>query len=172
MARSQIYIVFLRGINVGGNSILPMKDLAALCSGLGFKNIRTYINSGNVILESLLSEEKVTLKLEKALEVHMKKPISVMVRTGEELESIIKRNPFKDKTPSQVGVTLFANSILKSYISEIKNQTIEEVKVSGRELFVYYPKGMGQTKIKFPTNSESGTVRNINTITKLIALLS
>jgi uncharacterized protein (DUF1697 family) len=62
------HIAFLRGINVGGNTILPMSELKSICDDLGFKNVRTYIQSGNVVFESNLSEEELIKDMEGALQ--------------------------------------------------------------------------------------------------------
>ena len=164
------FIAFLRGINVGGNTILPMKDLVVLCTELGFRDVKTYINSGNVVFKSSISEKAVTSKLEKILLVQMGKEISVIIRTSSELESIIKNNPFPQANPSQVGVTLFAESVSRKMLEDIVIPGKEEVRMEGREIYIHFPKGMGKSKIKLPASIIAGTVRNINTITKLVQL--
>src|SRR5579859_4967446 len=105
-----IFIALLRGINVGGSGLLPMKDLAGLCCGLGFEAARTYIQSGNVLFESRLSEEGIRSSLEKALAKKMGKKIDVMVRTSAEMRSILKNNPFPDKEPAKVAVAFLGEA--------------------------------------------------------------
>ena len=90
----QTFVALLRGINVGGNNILPMAELKALCEEAGFKNVRTYIQSGNVIFESKISEEKVVSKLENALKKRLQNPVSVIVRTVQELEIVLANTHF------------------------------------------------------------------------------
>ncbi|HUZ65645.1 MAG TPA: DUF1697 domain-containing protein, partial [Acetobacteraceae bacterium] len=80
-----VFIALLRAINVGGTGMLPMKALAALCADLGFGKVRTYIQSGNVVFESSLSEDGVQAGLEQALAEKMGKRIDVVVRTAREL---------------------------------------------------------------------------------------
>ena len=99
----KIFVALLRGINVGGNNILPMTELKSLCEEAGFRNVQTYIQSGNVIFESKISEDKVVNKLQNALK-RLQNPLSVMIRTIEELEKIISNNPFPSADPAQVGV--------------------------------------------------------------------
>jgi uncharacterized protein (DUF1697 family) len=94
--RLQCFIALLRGVNVGGTGLLPMKELAGLCSSLGFHAVRTYIQSGNVIFDSNLSAEEIQSCLQDALAVKMGKAIAVMVRTPAEMRSILSRNPFPD----------------------------------------------------------------------------
>ena len=89
------YVSFLRGINVGGKNKVKMETLREVCGALGFQNVKTYINSGNVIFEtSKTDNKKLVEKLEKAIEKEFLLNIKVMVRTISEIENIIKNNPF------------------------------------------------------------------------------
>jgi uncharacterized protein (DUF1697 family) len=164
------YIAFLRGINVGGNVTLPMKELAMLCTALGLTHVRTYINSGNVLFGSARTEEKLVAKLEQALVEKLGRPIAVMVRTAEELAAIVAHNPFPDAAPAKVGVQLTRDRVHKNILKEFTISGTEEVRLGVREVYIYYPDGMGRSKLKFPTSLKDGTVRNINTLTKLTGL--
>ena len=166
----QIFVALLRGINVGGNNILPMAELKSICEEAGFKNVKTYIQSGNVLFENKLSEEKAVKKLEDTLKTRLKNSISVIIRTIDELEEIISDNPFPDAVPSKVGVTFFGNKVPKDLLEGFSNKGPEEIVLSEREIFVYYPDGMGQSKLKLPKMAQQGTVRNINTVRKLAEL--
>jgi uncharacterized protein (DUF1697 family) len=165
-----IFIALLRGINVGGTGLLPMKDLAALCDGQGFANVRTYIQSGNVLFECKLSEEQASRKLEKALAAKMSKPISVMLRTQAELRAILDANPFPDKEPAKVAVAFLAGPVPKETLRNLVAPDGELVRPGKREICVYYPDGMGRSKLKLPMGGAPATVRNINTVAKLVAL--
>ena len=160
------YVAFLRGINVGGTGILPMKDLVALCGKLGFAQVKTYIQSGNVLFESNLSGSAIVAKLEKALKNKMGKEIIVVVRTEAELTQILKKNPFPKANPAQVGVHLFASPISKNFMEAVV-ATREEVVPAKREVYVHYLDGMGKTKLKLPAEAKKATVRNINTLAKI-----
>lgn len=166
----QTYIAFLRGINVGGTGILPMKDLVALCGDLGFASARTYIQSGNVILQSKLSEDGVRKKLETALAAKMGKKIDVMVRTPAELRSILDENPFPDREPAKVAVAFLAGPAPKEALRNLATPGSEQVRAGKREIYVYYPDGMGRSKLKLPLGGAATTVRNINTVGKLTEL--
>ncbi|MDE3185744.1 MAG: DUF1697 domain-containing protein [Bacteroidota bacterium] len=166
----QTFVALLRGINVGGNNILPMTELKALCEEAGFKNVRTYIQSGNVIFESKLSEDKVLKKLEKALKTKLEKVITVIIRTIAELDKILEKNPFPEANPAQVGILFFTEKVPANILQEFKNAGPEEIVLSGREIYIHFPNGMGQSKLKFPKIAENGTVRNVNTIRKLAEL--
>lgn len=164
------FIALLRGINVGGAGILPMKDLAALCESLGLKSIRTYIQSGNVIFDSPLAEPKLKAQLERALETRMGKPISVMLRTAEELRAVRDGNPFPDREPNKIGVHFLNESPTSDLLKTVVAPAGEEVRLGPREVYVYYPIGMGQSKLKLKLGGAAATVRNINTVSKLVEL--
>lgn len=163
----ETYIAFLRGINVGGNTMLPMSELKSICDGIGFKNVRTHIQSGNVIFASGLSEEVLVKKLERALQAGRQKHIPVVIRTADELGSVISRNPFPDARPAQVGVMFFADPVPKDILKDMTIPEPEEVEISGREIYLHYPDGMGRSKLRLPKMLQKGTVRNINTVARL-----
>lgn len=164
------FVAFLRGINVGGNTMLPMKELAALCVDIGFQEVRTHINSGNVIFKSALSEEKLKTNLTKALHEKTGRSIDVMIRNDLELRSILAGNPFPDANGSQVGVVLLTKPVPKNLLDDMVISGPEEVRLAHREIYIHYPNGMGRSKLKFPSTGEAGTIRNINTIAKLVEL--
>ena len=166
----QIFVALLRGINVGGNNILPMTELKSLCEEAGFKNVRTYIQSGNVIFESKIPEDKAVVKLQNVLKSKLQNPLSVMIRTIEELENIISNNPFPSANPSQVGVLFLEQNVDKSIVEEFSKKETEEIVAGKREIYIHFPNGMGKSKLKFPKSAKDGTVRNINTVKKLVEL--
>lgn len=163
------YIAFLRGINVGGNTSLPMAELRAACNEIGFKSVRTYIQSGNVIFESDLPEEMLIIKLEKALYEKVEKHIPVIIRTAKELDLVNSSNPFPDVKPANVGVMFFKAPVPSDLLIDATILGPEEVKISKREIYIHFANGMGRSKLKLPL-AQPGTVRNINTVTKLIEL--
>ncbi len=164
------FIALLRGINVGGTGLLAMKDLAALCDGHGFANVRTYIQSGNVLFECKLSEDQASRKLEKALAEKMGKPISVMLRTPAELRAILDGNPFSDEEPAKVAVAFLAGPAPRDALRNLVAPGGEVVRPGKREIYVYYPDGLGRSKLKLPLAGAAATVRNINTVAKLVEL--
>ena len=164
------FIALLRGINVGGSGHLPMKKLADLCSALRFNAVRTYIQSGNIIFECNLSEEAVRSRLEKALAAHMGKKIDVMVRTPAEMRSILSKNPFPGKEPAKVAVAFLCEPPPKDFMKNVLAPGGEQVKPGKREIYIYYPDGQGRSKLKLPLEGAAATVRNINTVAKLVAL--
>jgi len=166
------YIAFLRGINVGGNTMLSMQELVLLCIDAGLTSVRTYLNSGNVIFENNHSEVKLKESLEKVLRDKKGKDIPVVIRSAKELHSILSHNPFQSAHPSKVGVMLFTKPVANSFVDDVINIGLEEIVLARREIYIHFPNGMGRSKLKFRTTGEAGTVRNINTIRKLVELSS
>lgn len=166
------YLALLRGINVGGHAILPMEELKTLCTNLGLKHVRTYIQSGNVLFESRHSADEIIVMLEEALSSKLQKPIPVILRTAAEMKVVLAVNPFPDANPSQVGVLFFANSSHCDILEHYENSGPEEIVVSGKEWYIHFPNGMGGSKLKLPKSTEQGTVRNINTVKKLVELMA
>lgn len=164
------YVALLRAVNVGGTGKLSMTKLRALCEDAGFDDVRTYIQSGNVIFGSRLNEGKVKAKLEKELTRLMGKPQTVFVRSASELMSVVKRNPFANEPSNFVVAVVLEKRAPKSSLKNLVAPGGEEVRLSGREIFIYYPKGQGRSKLVLPIRSE-GTARNMNTVLKLTELL-
>ena len=163
------YIAFLRAINVGG-IILPMAELRSLCEEAGLSKVRTYIQSGNVLFESDKSEASLVRILEDSLENKKARPIPVIIRTGKELEAVLSGNPFPHAVPAKVGVLFFGEALPDDILKDLDIPGREEVVVSGRELIIHYPDGMGRSKLKFPKAASNGTMRNMNTVAKLAQL--
>ena len=162
-----VFVAFLRAINVGGTGLLPMKELAALCMAVGLKEVRTYIQSGNVVFESALSERKVKAELEERLAEKMGRKVDVMVRTAAELRSILTANPFPHGKPAQIAVVFLAAPAPKGLLDGLSMSGSEEVKPAGREIYIHYPQGMGRSKLRLPA-TVVGTARNLNTLAKLV----
>src|SRR4030095_1759414 len=116
--------------------MLPMNELRTLCEKLGFEGVRTYIQSGNVILESPLAEEALTKQLETALEKKMGKHIPVALRTVDELSEVLKKNPFQKAEPAKVGVMFFAKPVHKDFLDSVSTTTGEEVRIGKREIYI------------------------------------
>ena len=165
-----LYVALLRAINVGGSGKLPMKDLAALCNGLGFGSVRTYIQSGNVVFVSRKGEEAVRKALEAALTETLGKPADVAVRSAAEMVAVLAANPFAKAPPAKVGVAFLNRSLTKSALKEVVIPGKEEVVLGSREAYIHFPDGMGRSKLKLPKAFGAATMRNINTVAKLAAM--
>jgi uncharacterized protein (DUF1697 family) len=166
------HIAFLRGINVGGKTMVSMKDLAAICTQIGFGNVRTYLNSGNVIFTSLLRETELQQALEKELSARTGKEIGVVIRSSEDLEQMVERNPFPEAIPSQVGVLIGTTPVTEKVMAEFVIPGRETIVPGKREVYIHYPDGMGRSKLKTPPSLRDGTMRNINTLSGLVSLIA
>lgn len=148
-----------------------MDALKSMCEADGFRSVRTYIASGNVVFESPLSEKAVKKKIESRLLVHAGKPIGVMVRTAKEMAEVLKRNPFS-KAPGNRTVAIFLDSPPPANVADTVSGCVnEEVRAGKREIYVLYDENMGRSKLKIPA-AKNGTGRNMNTVAKLAAMAS
>lgn len=163
------FVALLRAVNVGGTGKLPMSDLKRLCETAGFRSVRTYIASGNVILESGDNETAVKKALESQLIAYAGKPIAVMVRTAGEMEEVLARNPFPH-SPGNRTMTIFLDvPPPAAALDSISGRTDEKVALGQREIYVQYGAGIAGSKLKIPAGA-AGTARNMNTVAALVRL--
>ena len=164
------FAAFLRAVNVGGTGKLPMVELRAICESLGFSEVHTYLASGNVVFETTTTKASAAAALAKKLEVHMGKACALFTRSREELDAIITSNPFMQAEGNRLMVILLDKPPTANMITSPKNKMDEEMALGPHCLFVHYPSGMGQSKLKIP-GSEQGTARNMNTIQAVLEMM-
>lgn len=166
------FVAFLRGINVGGNKLVSMAKLKALFENLGFSDVRTLLQSGNVVFTASSSST-----LERRCQAEFSKCFGFssefVVRSAAEIAKIVASNPFPKQAKEDPGHLLVM--FLKEHASASdlaaflkKHSGPEAIKVNGKGLYIYYPNGVGRSKLKIPFN---GTARNWNTVLKVEALL-
>lgn len=105
-----VFVVLLRAVNVGGTGKLPMSDLKRLCEKAGFRNVRTYIASGNVVADRNGAETEAKAALEAELHSYAGKPVGVIVRTAAEMAEVVAHNPFPDRSASQTVAVFLDNA--------------------------------------------------------------
>jgi uncharacterized protein (DUF1697 family) len=164
-------IALLRGINVGGKTMVAMSDLRALAERLGLREAKTLLQSGNLVFRSDKSPAQLETMLEKELD-----DIAVFVRTAEEIAGIVAGNPFPSEAKNDPG------RLVMLLLKDAKDGATLNGIVAGREIargkgrhvYIYYPDGQGRSKL---TNAvierklgTRGTARNWNTAMKLAAL--
>lgn len=172
------YITLLRGINVAGQKLIKMDELRRCFEEMKFKNVSTYIQSGNVIFESTKSDiGKIESIIEKGLKKSLGHEIQVFLRTVEEIKKIVKANPFKDiKThpESKMFVTFTSvpvNPKPKTPLWSDKKD-VQVLDVFGREFFCLSHDVKG--RFGFPnlfvekTYKVAATTRNWRTVNKLV----
>jgi uncharacterized protein (DUF1697 family) len=170
------FVALLRGINVGGRNKLAMNDLRALCEELGFAGVRTYIQSGNVVLNtSLRSSAAVESRIEGAIREQTGLDVSVVARTSKDLAKTIAANPFTAASiDHRYLLVVFPKARPTKTLIDVSAYGPEQLVVEGSDVFVYYPNGVGRSKL---TNAVlerllggPATARNWNTVNKLLAL--
>ena len=175
------YVSLFRGINVGGNHQARMADLKAVHESLGLRDVVTYIQSGNVVFHSAEADApQLQRQIEAAFEHQFGFHSDVIVRTLDEFNEVVAKNPFQgqqDKESKWVVVMFLAarpddtaqDTLHKAYDGS------EEIFIIGQDMYIYYPNGMGRSKLsgsfiekKLKT---AGTARNWNTMLRLQELL-
>jgi uncharacterized protein (DUF1697 family) len=175
----QVVIALLRGVNLAGHHQIKMEVLRALCESLGLRDPQTYIQSGNVVFSTTERDlPKLARRIEAAIEKKAGFRPDVILRTTDEVRHVISKNPFCKRAgiePAKLIVTFLADepaAQVREQVLGIKGHP-EEIHVRGRELYIYFPDGMGQSKLN-PVLSRilknTGTARNWNTINKLLQM--
>ena len=170
------YVAFLRGINVGGHKTISMKALSELLVSIGFKNITTILNSGNVVFEfKEKSPADIAKIIEKAIETEFGFEVGVQIRTLQEIKKIVESNPFKAYKPSDD--THWYVTFLNDYKGKLPASTSDAYKfisVKNDTLFgiVYRNKGKS-TDVMIALDKTFGkkvTTRNWNTLVKIASV--
>jgi uncharacterized protein (DUF1697 family) len=174
------FIALLRGINVGGRNMLPMVGLRELCAGLGWTDVRTYIQSGNVVFDAAGKAPALEAALEKAIVGKFGFAPAVIVRSAAQLKSLAGANPFANESEREphrvlVGLSRHEPKAGAAEAIEAKAQAGEQVVEAGGALWFHYPEGVGTSKLT-PALIDRAvgsplTGRNWRTITTLIELL-
>ena len=169
------YVAFLRGINLGPTNKIAMPALRELAAGLGYTDVATYINSGNLIFDSSKRAATLEREIAAAITETLGFKIDVAVRTPAQLKKILAANPYPDGNPSQVTVAFLtkpAPATAKEKVAAIATEA-EPFTFAGQDVYVHYSDGIGNSKLAEKFSSiigVSSTVRNINTVTKIVAL--
>lgn len=175
-----VIISLLRAVNVTGYNKVKMDALRELYESLGLRGAQTYVQSGNVVFKTAAKDlAGLQKRIEDGIEQAFGFRTGVMLRTSDELKDIIRRNPFAKRSgiePNKLVVSFLAGEPgpeSREKIVQIKVGP-EELHLAGRELYIYYAGGIGTSKLT-PAMIEralkvSGTARNWNTVTKLLAM--
>jgi uncharacterized protein (DUF1697 family) len=164
-----VFVTLLRAVNVGGTGKLPMSELAAICARAGFARVRTYIASGNCVFASDATPATVKAALEAGLAAYAGKPIGVVVRTAAEIKAVLADNPFPEAAPERTVAILLDTPPPPDALERVAGHRNEALALGRREIYVHYPDGIGNSKLKIPA-AKAGTARNMNTIAKLAAM--
>ncbi len=176
----QTYIALLRGINVSAQKMMKMTELLALCQGLGFANVKTYIQSGNVVFqtENLDIPEIERLIADKITE-EFKFTVPVLVKNTTEWLGILQNNPFvneRREDPTKLHVTLLAGEPDPTRLATIAPALYapDEFRVVENVIYLFCPNGYGRTKLHnnfFESKLKlNATTRNWKTMQELMHL--
>jgi uncharacterized protein (DUF1697 family) len=171
------YVAFLRAINVGGHTV-KMDHLRSLFAALGFRNVETFIASGNVIFDSTSKSSKaLEKKIEKCLQEKLGYAVATFIRSTSELAAIAAYKPFSDSELNAKGHTLFVGFMADSPGNTVKTNlrslasTVDDFHLAGREVYCLCRGTFSESQISGPllgkTLGTPMTLRNVTTVRKL-----
>jgi len=165
------YVALVRAVNVTGTGMLPKEELKAMGEACGFEDVRTFINSGNLLFTSDIAEATVKKRLEEKVAAYLGKAAHVYVRSAKEMVTAVSKNPFKDDKPSLVMAHFIDEKPTKSMLDEARDVAGERMALGPRLIYVSYGDGIGKTKLKLPA-IKKGTARNMNSVARIAELLA
>lgn len=176
-------VALLRGINLGPHNRIAMPQLRAALADAGFEDVRTLLQSGNVVLGGDAPPDQVARACEKQISVRFGLDIVVIVRTDGELAEIVRRDPFGSAAsdPKRYQVTFLAHAPDRELVAELNRKIdlatgpSERTVLLGREIYAWHPDGLGRSKLAALLAGRSlgvpATARNWNTVTRLLEMV-
>ncbi len=175
-----VIISMLRGVNVGGHNKIKMEALRALYESMKLRDAQTYVQSGNVIFRT---DERDIPRLAKRIEDGIERNFgfrpNVILRTAAEMREVVARNPFAKRRgiePRKLLVSFLASDPREEAREKVRQMKCdpEELRIEGRELYIYFPNGIGRSKLSLArlekTLKTPGTGRNWNSVTKVLEM--
>jgi uncharacterized protein (DUF1697 family) len=170
-------VVLLRGINIGSANRIAMPALRSVLAEAGFGDVRTYVQSGNIVLESGQDPTDVAAGVSRLLRQRFELDVQVLVRTADELGEVVARNPFgkeAETNPKALQVTFRGDAVGPDAIAALQDRaaSTEKVAAIGREIYSWHPDGIARSKLALaitPKNS-AATARNWTTVTTLLEM--
>jgi uncharacterized protein (DUF1697 family) len=174
------HVVLLRGINIGSRNRIAMPALREALEEAGFTGVQTYLQSGNVVLESRAKPETVRRKVEQLIADRFGLEIAVIVRTRAELAAVVKRNPHAKvaSEPKRYQVTFLEHKLPTRVVREVEQAAAadERVVVSGREVYAWHPQTIARSKLWAKLAGQglgvTATSRNWTTVEALLELVN
>src|SRR5437773_8949965 len=176
------YVAMLRGINVAGHKTIRMDHLRELCSGLGFRHVETYVQSGNFVFQTPISNPAaVSKRIGETIHHSLGFDAPVIIRTSQQMRNVIVNNPFlkeKDIDSTKLHVTFLSETAQKGSAKELEilATSPDRFYPASHEIYLYCPGGYGRTK--FSNNaiekalSVKTTTRNWKTTNTLFEMVS
>jgi uncharacterized protein (DUF1697 family) len=170
-------VALLRGINIGPRQRVSMPELRELIEGLGYTDVETLVQSGNVVFSARAKPATLERKLEQEIEKQLGVDPKVVVRTRDELAAAIEANPFAvPADPKNLHVTFLAGEPDAAAVEKLAEADLgdDRLEFAGREIYILYVNGMGRSELaKQLARAKLGvaaTDRNWNTVTKLLEM--
>jgi uncharacterized protein (DUF1697 family) len=173
------HVALLRGVNVGGKNCVPMKELADIFVKAGCADVRTYIQSGNVLFRATRTIAKsLPPRITEQIAKRFGCQIPVVLRTAEQLATAVRNNPFRKVPQEALHVYFLAGLPDASRVAQLdpERSKPDAFLVHGREIYLHLPNGIGRSKL---TNAYfdsklaiTSTARNWRTTLKLLELMS
>ncbi|MCT1525139.1 DUF1697 domain-containing protein [Sphingobacterium hotanense] len=173
------FVIFLRAVNVSGKNLIKMAELKDVLANASFTNVQTYIQSGNIILNSSLSAAATEKEVASLIKKQFNLDVTTFVLTEEQLKNALKNSPFAMELPgNRVFITFLSDPIEKSLRDEINalKYLPEEFHCDDQVVYFYLPDGAANAKLsnnffekKLKINA---TGRNVNTVKKMLDLLA
>ncbi|HEY3548565.1 MAG TPA: DUF1697 domain-containing protein [Propionicimonas sp.] len=171
-------VALLRGINVGGARKVPMADLRDVATSLGWTDVATHLQSGNLLFTAQGSDVELSKTLSAALKERFSMHIDVVVRTGEEVRRLVSGHPFADGDPAHVVIACCDRPVSEAAADKLTRLAAdgERLQVVGADIYADFPDGQARSKLATQLVSAlkpaTGTARNLRTMTKLAEMLS
>lgn len=173
-------VCLLRGVNVGGRNKCAMQELSALCESLELKDPQTYLQSGNVVFRTKQTNlARLAARFQDAFGRKFGFRAVAILRTAEEMREVVAQNPFAKRAAEDPGrfMVMFLAEQPESGAQEKLQQMPrgrEELRLQGREIYIYFPDGAGRSRLAWSTLGEKlgtmGTGRNWNTVRRLVEM--
>jgi uncharacterized protein (DUF1697 family) len=175
---ARTHILLLRGINVGSRNRIAMPQLRAALEDAGFDDVRTYLQSGNVVLSSGAKAPEVARKVERLIAKEFGHDIAVITRTRAQLANVVEHNPLAGvaKNPKRYQVSFLASKPSRDVIRRVEQAAAptERVVVHGREIYAWHPETIARSRLwallAGRTLGVTATARNWTTVQKLLEL--
>lgn len=146
------FIALLRGINVGGHNKIPMAELRSLCADLGWDDVQSYIQSGNLVFKASSTPAVLETELEGAIERRFDLSIPVIVRAGGDWSAYVKGNPYPEASQSEPNLVMLILSKAppnRDAVEGLQERALDDERIVqvGDALWIHYPGGSGKSKL-------------------------
>jgi uncharacterized protein (DUF1697 family) len=167
------HVALLRGINVGGRTKVPMTELKGVFEEMGYTDVATYIQSGNVVFDGTTAPKSAAI--EHRIAEAFGFDIAVVLRTSKELEAVIEANPFPKADPAKLHVMFLGGAPVRAAFAKVAagDYGSDEFALGRKEIYLHLPNGVGRSKLPGALARQAtpeATVRNWRTVGKLAEL--